>query len=437
VNELLKVQPIGESRGRIDPRDVAYKPAYEPWIEAAKLYGRALNALPAGASRDSTIDGEGVRVLTVRMDRADPSRLQDSMRIAYRDLRPGDMLVVDVPSPTFDNGDVARRERVSQALFKTGFDHPLIWAGRKVLEAENRFSVANFFLSSGALGAGPAKIPGLVALLEVEPGQTIAIARRGMLAPPAERTMQLSVVMPVYNEKATFHEVIEGLLAKAISGFEIEVCIVESNSTDGTRDEVLRYKNHPRIRLLLEEKPSGKGHAVRNGLRIASGDIILIQDADLEYDLDDYEKLVRPIVLNQAAFVLGSRHPAGKGAWQLRQFADQRGVADLMNIGHLFFTWFFNLIFRQALRDPFTMFKVFRRDCINNLRFECNRFDFDQELVAKLIRNGFTPIEIDVHYQSRSFRQGKKVSFFRDPPTWITACVKHRFSNLHVWPASV
>jgi glycosyltransferase involved in cell wall biosynthesis len=248
--------------------------------------------------------------------------------------------------------------------------------------------------------------------------------------------LRLSVVMPVYNEKATFVEVIEALLAKTIPGFELEICIVESNSTDGTRDEVLRYKSHPRVRLLLEDKPFGKGHAVRNGLRLATGDIILIQDADLEYSLDDYEKLVRPIVLARAAFVLGSRHPAGLSLWQLREFPDQRGMTIIMNFGHVLFTRMFNLIFLQALRDPFTMFKVFRRDCINNLRFDCNRFDFDYELVGKLIRNGFHPVEIGVYYKSRSFREGKKVSFFWDPPTWLKACLRHRFSKLHAWPES-
>jgi len=348
------------------------------------------------------------------------------------------MLVLDAPAPIFAGKDCAsQRDLVSRALFKAGFDHSMIWAGRKVLEAENGSSIVNRFLPSSALGAGPPQIPSVTTPLKVLPQQIIAIGRRGELAPPAERTMRLSVVMPVYNERETFREVIERLLAKTIPGFEIEICIVESRSTDGTRDEVLRYKDHPRVRLLLEETPSGKGHAVRNGFQIASGDVILIQDADLEYDLDDYEKLLKPIVSFNSSFVLGSRHPAGSSAWQLRRFADQRAVADVMNIGHLFFTWFLNLIFRQSLRDPFTMYKVFRRDCINNVRFECNRFDFDHELVGKLIRNGFWPTEIDVHYESRSFRQGKKVSFFRDPPTWIKACIRHRFSSLHIWPASI
>ena len=124
----------------------------------------------------------------------------------------------------------------------------------------------------------------------------------------------------------------------------------------------------------------------------------------------------------------------GGNDWQIRHFSEQRSISGVMNLGHLFFTWFLNVLFSQRTRDPYTMYKVFRRDCINNVRFECNRFDFDLELFGKLIRKGFKPIEIGVHYQSRSFNEGKKVSVLGDPPTWIRAGIRHRFSHLHVWP---
>src|SRR5262249_16421225 len=142
---------------------------------------------------------------------------------------------------------------------------------------------------------------------------------------------------PVYNELETYRDVMEPLLHKTIPGFDIEICLVESNSSDGTRDEVLRYADHPRVRLLLEDKPSGKGHAVRAGFDLATGDILLIQDADLEYDLDDYEKLLEPLQSYRSSFVLGSRHPPGEVAWQIRGFISQNYVANIMNIGHVFF----------------------------------------------------------------------------------------------------
>jgi hypothetical protein len=116
--------------------------------------------------------------------------------------------------------------------------------------------------------------------------------------------------------------------------------------------------------------------------------------------------------------------------WKMRHFTDQVFVSQVMNFGHLFFTGLFNLVYGQRLRDPFTMFKVFRRDCLYGLTFESNRFDFDWELVGKLVRAGYTPLEIPVNYTSRSFSEGKKVSFWRDPFTYFRACFKYRFVRL-------
>jgi hypothetical protein len=101
-----------------------------------------------------------------------------------------------------------------------------------------------------------------------------------------------------------------------------------------------------------------------------------------------------------------------------------------MNLGHVLFTALFNVTYGTRLRDPFTMFKVFRRDCLSGLTFEANRFDFDWELVGKLVRAGYRPLEIPVNYRSRSFTEGKKVSLLRDPLTWIRACFKFRFQPL-------
>jgi hypothetical protein len=361
------------------------------------------------------------------VDRPYHREIGETLKAGYDALAAGDILVLDVPKGF-------ERDLLSRLLFAAGFDRPLIWAGRKILKAENRASIAHRFLPSGAIGAGPPRVPGVDAEVDVAPEQIVAIARRSALAPPSERRLRLSVVLPVYNEKSTFRQVIELLVAKTIPGFDIEICLVESNSTDGTREDVLAFADHPRVRLLLEDRPSGKGHAVRKGLGVATGDIILIQDADLEYDLADYEKLLDPIRRLEASFVLGSRHPTDRSDWQIRHFSEQRGIANIMNLGHVFFTWFLNVLFGQRLHDPFTMFKVFRRDCISNAAFECNRFDFDIELFGKLIRLGYKPIEIGVRYNSRSFDDGKKVSILGDPPTWIRAGFRHRFSNLHAWP---
>jgi hypothetical protein len=166
---------------------------------------------------------------------------------------------------------------------------------------------------------------------------------------------------------------------------------------------------------------------VRQGLARVSGDIVIIQDADLEYDLRDYPSLIQPLLQRQAMFVLGSRHG---GSWKMREFTDQQSLATYLNLGHVLFTFLLNTLFGQRLGDPFTMFKVFRSECLHGLRFENNRFDFDFELVIKLVRKGYRPLEVPVNYRSRSFAEGKKVSMWRDPASWLQALTRLRLQKL-------
>lgn len=238
----------------------------------------------------------------------------------------------------------------------------------------------------------------------------------------------LSVIVPVYNEAATARAALDAITAKEVPGWTLQIIIVESNSTDGTREIVQSYGTHPRVKLIFEDRPRGKGHAVRAGLAAATGDVILIQDADLEYDLDDYDILLAPIAAGRQEFVLGSRH--GEGGWAIRKFSDQPFQALILNLAHWGFTLMINGSLWIWLRDPFTMYKVFRRECLNGLTFESNRFDFDWELLIKLVRKGHRPIEIPISYQSRSFKEGKKISMFRDPITWMWALVKFRLQSL-------
>jgi len=240
--------------------------------------------------------------------------------------------------------------------------------------------------------------------------------------------LRLSVIMAAYNESSTIKAGIEKVLAKRLQGIDIELIIVESKSQDGTREMVNQYVDHPRVTAIFEEKALGKGHAVRTGLKAATGDFVLIQDADDEYDVEDYDALLEPLRDGREAFVLGARH--GGGAWKMRQFSDQPLQALVLNAGHWVFATILNLLYGVWLKDPFTMYKVFRRDCIDGIEFECNRFDFDCELVIKLIRRGYKPLEIPVNYRSRSFKEGKKVRMFADPITWIKALVKFRFTKL-------
>jgi glycosyltransferase involved in cell wall biosynthesis len=242
------------------------------------------------------------------------------------------------------------------------------------------------------------------------------------------KILKVSIIVPVFNEAKTFSQMMGLLSEKNISSLEKEIIIVESNSTDGTREAVLEYKNKPEVKIILEDKPRGKGAAVRTGLLHATGDFILIQDGDLEYDLNDYDKLLAPLIKNEAAFVLGSRHVNG---WKMRHFETAPWTSFIMNVGHVFFVTLLNILCGQKLKDPFTMYKVFRRDCLHGLTFKANRFDFDFELVIKLLRKGYVPLEIPINYKSRSFSEGKKVSIIRDPLTWIVALFRFRFEKLY------
>ena len=183
--------------------------------------------------------------------------------------------------------------------------------------------------------------------------------------------------------------------------------------------------------MILQDAPRGKGAAVREGFEHATGDIVLIQDGDLEYRVEEYPIVLAPLLAGDADFVLGCRWAPGKA---MRVFPEARTKSLVMNAAHVVFTAMFNVVYRTRLRDPFTMYKVFRRSCIDGVVFQSNRFDFDWELVAKLVRLGHIPVEVSITYEARGFDHGKKVRFFRDPLTWMVALVRFRFSPLYGAP---
>jgi SAM-dependent methyltransferase len=321
------------------------------------------------------------------------------------------------------------RRTLQGALFRAGFDGVIVRPGWKVLSLDyvalhfERFTVPGF---TPLLRLARRLVPSFVRHrpFRVVASGMLAFCRRAEVREPR----RLSVVVPAYNESATFDTLLSGVLAKEVDGLDVEVVVVESGSTDGTREQAQAFASHPRVQLVLEDRPRGKGHAVRAGLARATGDFVLIQDADLEYDLGDYDALLAPLLRGQEAFVLGSRH--GGRAHKMRTFTTEPGLAHLLNFGHWLFAALINVLFRQRLKDPFTMYKVFRRDCLFGLEPRCNRFDFDIELLVLLLRKGYRPLEIPVSYRSRSFQDGKKVSVLRDPWTWLAVLARLRFTRL-------
>jgi len=369
----------------------------------------------------------------------------DFLKEIHRVLKPGGALFIATPASDSWSARLMRqkwmefkpehltyfdRQNLQTALFNSGFSEIIVQPGWKIL---------NFDYIKLHFQRFPVSLvtPVLNLLAHLLPRQTqfkqrrivasgmMVFSRKSELRPQAV----LSVIVPAFNEVKTFSALMDTLLRKELPSLQIEIIVVESNSTDGTREAALKYRDHARVKLILEEQPRGKGHAVRAGLQAATGDYILIQDADLEYDLEDYDGLLEPLVAGRAAFVLGSRH-GGRNVWKMRQFTGQHGLSLFVNFGHWFFTTLINVLFFQRLRDPFTMFKVFRRDCLYALEFECDRFDFDFELLIKLLRKGYQPIELPVNYRSRSFKEGKKVRMFRDPLTWLKALTRLRCAKV-------
>jgi glycosyltransferase involved in cell wall biosynthesis len=273
-------------------------------------------------------------------------------------------------------------------------------------------------------------------LVSLIPGfirKRVQVSARGsdtlILAIPGTGEQPLvSIVVPVFNEAPTVAKVIDAVLRVQLAGAELELVIVESNSTDGSREIVQRYAAHPRVTCIYEERPQGKGHATRRGLDHARGDILLIQDADLEYDIEDYSSLLNPIIRGHEAFVLGSRH-GGRQHWKLRQFT-KPFLAAFYNLAHVLVTEYINVLFRLRLRDPQTMFKVCRRDCIEGIAFHANYFNFDYELLLKVVRKGYTPVEVPVNYRSRSHAEGKKIRMWRDAPLGLWMITKLRLTPL-------
>ena len=240
-----------------------------------------------------------------------------------------------------------------------------------------------------------------------------------------KQDMLLSVIVPLYNEENTAGILLEKLIDRKWT-MPVEFILVESNSKDKTRDIARSYENRPNVTLVLEDEPHGKGNAVLNGIEHANGNIIAIQDGDLEYDVEDYDKLLQPIIDRKTLFVLGSRYR--KDNWHMRKFSGVGNmIADYLNIGQVILTWALNTACGCRLTDPFTMYKIFDRDCMYGINFTGGNFGLDWELVIRFVRKGYVPVELPISYKARSFEEGKHIALFATPIEGLKALVRSRF----------
>jgi len=229
----------------------------------------------------------------------------------------------------------------------------------------------------------------------------------------------LSIVIPVYNEEATLEELMARVLA-VDTGLQREIILVDDGSTDDTRhlyDHIRNRWPDERITVHLQPRNLGKGAAVRRGFDLAAGDVVVIQDADLEYDPADYPRLLKPILDGRADVVYGSRF-VGSDAHRVHLFWHM--------IGNRWLTTLSNMMTNLNLTDMETCYKVFRKEVLQSLKLTSNRFTIEPELTAKVARGGWRVYEVGISYAGRDYAEGKKITW-RDGLAALWAIFRFRF----------
>jgi len=225
--------------------------------------------------------------------------------------------------------------------------------------------------------------------------------------------MKISVVMPVYNERQTIHKILEKVQQV---GLEKEIIIVDDCSTDGTRECLENLKNDA-VKVVYHDRNKGKGAALQTGFNHVSGDIVIIQDADLEYDPNEYHRLIGPIVSGQADVVYGSRFLSG---------SERRVLFFWHYVGNKFLTLVSNVITNLNLSDMETCYKVFRSDILKKIRIEQNRFGFEPEFTVKIAKQKLRIYEVGISYYGRDYAEGKKIGW-KDGVVALWCLVKYSF----------
>lgn len=227
--------------------------------------------------------------------------------------------------------------------------------------------------------------------------------------------MRLSVIIPVYNERSTVEAAVRSVIAVNEAD---EILLIDDGSTDGTRELYPAIEAlDDNIRVILHDRNMGKGAAVRTGFAAATGDILLIQDADLEYDPRDYPAMLQPIREGRAAVVYGSRFRGGPTKtmffWHM--------------VGNKLLTLVTNIVYNTILSDMETCYKVFRADVVRDIPLRSKGFEFEPEITSKVLKRGYRIYEVPISYNGREFEEGKKLNPWREGPKALYYLLKYRF----------
>lgn len=225
--------------------------------------------------------------------------------------------------------------------------------------------------------------------------------------------MKISVIIPAYNEIDTIAEIIKRVEAVNIAD---EILIVDDGSTDGTRDILVAFNDRKPVRPIFHETNQGKGSAVRTGIKHATGDLIIIQDADLEYDPRDYPALLTPIYEGLSDVVFGSRFLGGP----------RRPVMFWHMVANKMLTLMTNILYDTILTDMETGYKVFRREVVQELTLHAKRFDFEPEFTAKILKRKVRVFEVPIRFNPRDYHEGKKIGM-KDAFEAVWTLIKYRF----------
>jgi glycosyltransferase involved in cell wall biosynthesis len=226
--------------------------------------------------------------------------------------------------------------------------------------------------------------------------------------------MKLSVIMPVFNERNTIKEILRRVRQVDLGDIEREIVVVDDGSTDGTRN-ILAMEEDSVTRVLYHPENLGKGAAVRTGFEAAAGDLLLIQDADLEYDPDDYPDLLDPILKQKAKVVYGSRFTGPR-----------KNMLFWHYLGNRFLALVTNVLFNTTLSDMETCYKLFTRDSLEGIELKSNHFDIEPEITAKILKKRIRIYEVPISYTGREIEEGKKITW-RDGAPALWTLIKYRF----------